>query len=409
MQSFSELSISPSMKERLLTGRFTTPTPVQAAAIPQALEGKDVIATAQTGTGKTLAFLIPVIEKLSQHKTAGIAALVLVPTRELAMQVVAQYDALREKHAKSAGLVVGGLPEGRQLDAIRKGARVVVATPGRLEDYLDRKLVSLSGVKTLVLDEADRMLDMGFLPAIRRIVGNLPKDRQTLCFSATMEAGVSQLVRDYTKNPVRLTFGSTLKPSENVRLQAFEVTADGKPEMLSKLLDKESGRCLIFSRTKRGTERIAKNLNRQGVNAAMIHGDRSQSQRTAALTGFQRGQYRVLVATDVAARGIHVQDIAHVINYDLPDVAENFIHRVGRTGRAGESGVASTLFVREQRTELFQLERALGIRMERVTAHGSRAEKKESVRTKAHEHVTESSRSTLIRLPGEILQAQMEK
>ncbi|HYA62465.1 MAG TPA: DEAD/DEAH box helicase [Candidatus Sulfotelmatobacter sp.] len=384
-----------------------TPTPVQAAAIPQALAGADVIATAQTGTGKTLAFLIPVIEKLAQQKTAGIAALVLVPTRELAMQVVAQHDALQCKQMQPAALVVGGLPEGRQLDALRKGARLVVATPGRLEDYLDRRLVSLSGVKTLVLDEADRMLDMGFLPAIRRIVGNLPKERQTLCFSATIEGAVTQLVRDYTRNPVRLTFGSTLKPSENVRLQAFEVADGGKPEMLYKLLDRESGRCLIFSRTKRGTERIAKSLNRQGINAAMIHGDRSQSQRTAALTGFQRGHYRVLVATDVAARGIHVQNIAHVINYDLPELAENFIHRVGRTGRAGERGVASTLFVREQRTELFQLERTLGIRMEREPAHSEGFENRENGRG-GRERTSATPRCTLIRLPGEFLQAQME-
>ena len=354
MQSFSELSISPSLKERLTAAQFSTPTPVQAEAIPQALEGKDVIATAQTGTGKTLAFLIPVMERLGAQKAAGIAALVLVPTRELAMQVAAQYDALRSKQMQPAALVVGGLPEGRQLDAIRRGARLVVATPGRLEDYMDRKLVSLAAVKTLVLDEADRMLDMGFLPAIRRIVSVVPKERQTLCFSATMDGAIAQLVRDYTRNPVRLSFGSTLKPSENVRLQAFEVVDGEKPEILYRLLNEETGRCLIFSRTKRGTERIAKSLNRQGIEAAMIHGDRSQSQRTAALNGFQRGHYRVLVATDVAARGIHVQNIAHVINYDLPEVAENFIHRVGRTGRAGERGVASTLFVREQRTELKQ-------------------------------------------------------
>jgi ATP-dependent RNA helicase RhlE len=407
MQTFSELSVSPSLKERLNASQFVTLTPVQAAAIPQALSGADVIATAQTGTGKTLAFLIPVIEKLSHHKTAGIAALVLVPTRELAMQVVAQYEALRCKDSRPAALVVGGLPEGRQLDAIRKGAKLVVATPGRLQDYLDRRLINLGSAQTLVLDEADRMLDMGFLPAIRRIVGNLPKERQTLCFSATMEAAVTKLVKDYTRNSVRLTFGSTLKPSDNVRLQAFEVPDhDGKPDMLFDLLKAESGRCLIFSRTKRGTERIAKTLNRQGVNAAMIHGDRSQSQRTAALSGFQRGQYRVLVATDVAARGIHVQDIAHVINYDLPDVAENFIHRIGRTGRAGGRGVASTFFLREQRTELFQLERTLGIRMERVTAPAHRSERKENPR-ELSDRMPRTSRSTLIRLPGEFLQAQM--
>jgi ATP-dependent RNA helicase RhlE len=407
MQTFSEFSISPALKERLKASRFVTPTPVQAAAIPQALAGADLIATAQTGTGKTLAFLIPMIEKMSQNPASRIAALVLVPTRELAMQVVAQYDALRSKDSRPAALVVGGLPEGRQLDAIRKGASLVVATPGRLEDYLDRRLVALGNVTTLVLDEADRMLDMGFLPAIRRIVGNLPKERQTLCFSATMEGAVTQLVKDYTKNPVRLRLGSTLKPAENVRLQAFEVSEGGKPEMLFNLLNTQKGRCLIFSRTKRGTERIAKNLNRQGINAAMIHGDRSQSQRTSALTGFQRGQYRILVATDVAARGIHVPDIAHVINYDLPEVPENFIHRVGRTGRAGEHGVASTLFVREQRTELFELERTLGIRMERVPGHQERAHRREGVRADRQPALL-PSRSTLIRLPGEFLQAQSE-
>ena len=406
MQRFSELSISPSLKEQLTAARFSTPTPVQAAAIPQALEGKDVIATAQTGTGKTLAFLIPLLEKLSVEKAAGIAALVLVPTRELAMQVVAQYDALRSKQTQPAALVVGGLPEGRQLDAIRRGARLVVATPGRLQDYMDRKLVSLTGVKTLVLDEADRMLDMGFLPAIRRIVAVVPTERQTLCFSATMDGAITQLVRDYTRNPVRLSFGSTLKPSENVRLQAFEVADGEKPDVLYGLLSNETGRCLIFSRTKRGTERIAKSLNRQGINAAMIHGDRSQSQRTAALTGFQRGQYRVLVATDVAARGIHVQDIAHVINYDLPEVAENFIHRVGRTGRAGERGLASTLFVREQRTELFQLERTLGIRMDRVSTNGF--EKIAHTHRPGMERLQATPGPRMVGLPGEFLQAQME-
>jgi len=411
--NFSELSISTSLKQRLQAGKFLVPTPVQAAAIPQALTGKDLIATAQTGTGKTLAFLIPVMEKLPRQNTKSILALVLVPTRELAMQVVEQFNALKDKHAAPAALVVGGLPEGRQLDAIRSGAQVVVATPGRLQDYLDRRLISLGEVTTLVLDEADRMLDMGFLPAIRRIASVLPKERQTLCFSATMEGAMAQLVRDYTRNPVRLSFGSTSKPSENVRLQAFEVTENDKAETLYQLVAKESGRCLVFCRTKRGTERIAKSLTRQGIKAAMIHGDRSQSQRTSALTGFQRGQYKVLVATDVAARGIHVQEIAHVINYDLPEIMENFIHRVGRTGRAGERGVASTLFDRRQRSELFQLERALGIKMERAAAKGGRVVSEtlnDSGRRRefAPSYSTASSSARMVRLPGEFLQAQME-
>jgi ATP-dependent RNA helicase RhlE len=371
MQSFSESMISAYTKERLSAAKFTTPTPVQAAAIPQALEGKDVLATAQTGTGKTLAFLIPVMERLLQGNTPGIAALVLVPTRELAMQVVDQYNLLRGKQLQPAACVVGGLSEGAQLSAIRKGARLIVATPGRLEDFLDRRLFNFKDLRILVLDEADRMLDMGFLPAIRRIAAILPKERQTMCFSATLEASVVHLVKDYMRNPVRLTFGSVLKPSENVRMQAFEVSTDRKQQLLNRLLAKETGRCLVFARTKRATDRIAKNLNRDGFSAAMIHGDRSQSQRNSALAGFQQGRYRVLVATDIASRGIHVQDIAHVINFDLPEVAENFIHRVGRTGRAGKHGVASTLFAREQRSELFQLERTLGIKMERLSAETS--------------------------------------
>jgi ATP-dependent RNA helicase RhlE len=419
MQSFTELPISAYMKERLANARFSIPTPVQAAAIPHALEGKDVLATAQTGTGKTLAFLIPVIEQLLKSKTPGIAALALVPTRELAMQVVAVFNTLRGSQLVPAALVVGGLAEGAQLNAIRKGARFVVATPGRLEDYLDRRLFNFNALRMLVLDEADRMLDMGFLPAIKRIASILPKERQTMCFSATMEASVAHLVKDYLKNPARVAFGSTLKPAENVRMQAFEVAVDRKQEMLQRLLAKETGRCLVFSRTKRGTERITKSLNRDGFSAAMIHGDRSQSQRNSALAGFQQGRFRVLVATDLASRGIHVQDIVHVINYDLPDMAENFIHRVGRTGRAGGHGVATTLFSREQRSELFQLERTLGIRIERLNADPAAAKPKNGIHmrtesapvpAKGAAPVTTlpSSRPTMIALPGEVLQVQIE-
>jgi ATP-dependent RNA helicase RhlE len=410
---FSEMLISPYMKERLAAARFTTPTPVQAAAIPQALEGKDVLATAQTGTGKTLAFLIPVIEKLLKDKTPGIAALVLVPTRELAMQVVDQYNALRGKLLLPAALVVGGLSEGAQLQAIRKGARLVVATPGRLEDYLDRRLFHFNALRILILDEADRMLDMGFLPAIKRIVSILPKERQTMCFSATMEGDMTRIVKDYLRNAVRLSFGSTSKPNENVRIQAFEVAADRKQEMLQRLLTKEKGKCLVFARTKRGTDRIAESLNRKGFSATMIHGDRSQSQRTTALTGFQQGRFRVLVATDLASRGIHVQDIAHVINYDLPEVAENFIHRVGRTGRNGGHGVASTLFVKEQRSELFQLERSLGIKMERLRADdttSSLPEKQEKLERLPVNlpRVENFQKPERFVLPGEVFQAPLE-
>ena len=405
MQSFSQLPISNSLKERLISARFSVPTPIQDAAIPHALEGKDLLATAQTGTGKTLAFLIPAIERLLQSRPQGIGALILVPTRELAMQVADQYNVLRG-NLLPAALIVGGLPERQQVNSIRRGAPLVVATPGRLEDLLEQRLLQFANLQILVLDEADRMLDMGFLPAIRRIAAALPRTRQTMCFSATLEGPMARLVKDYTTDPVRLAFGSVLRPSETVRLQAFEVSPDRKQDALRYLLARETGRCLVFSRTKRGTERIARSLNRDGINAAMIHGDRSQPQRTAALEGFHRGHYRVLVATDLASRGIHVQDIAHVINYDLPEVAENFIHRVGRTGRAGKRGVASTLFSSDQRAELFQLERTLGLRMEKPPIDDGRTEKK-VLRERASDHGC-VRKSTLIALPGEILQSQME-
>src|SRR3981189_2554619 len=405
MQIFSELPISAYVKERLSSARFSTPTPVQAAAIRHALEGKYVLATAQTGTGKTLAFLIPVLEKLLKRTSPGISALVLVPTRELAMQVVDQYNSLRGKQLSPAALVVGGLSETQQLYAIRKGPSLVVATPGRLEDFLDRRLIHFRELQILVLDEADRMLDMGFLPAIRRIASILPKERQTMCFSATMEGAMTNLVKDYTRNPVRLAFGSTSKPSENVRLQAFEVTVDGKQDALHQLLTKELGRCLVFSRTKRGTERITKNLNQQGIRAAMIHGDRSQSQRSAALAGFQQGRFRILVATDVASRGIHVQDIAHVINYDLPEVAENFIHRVGRTGRNGGHGGAVTLFNRNHGAELFQWARTLRPLMERLALGTGQHERNVPSRDRIAA-ICGAARSRMVSLPGEVLQAQ---
>ena len=366
------MPLSAGLQQKLAQFHFTTPTPVQASAIPPALEGKDVLATAQTGTGKTLAFLIPVIEHLTaQGSQRQIAALVLVPTRELAMQVHEQYEKLRERKASPAALVIGGMSEQRQIQAVRKGASVVVATPGRLEDYLRRKLVDLSKVKTLVLDESDRMLDMGFLPAIRRIVAALPRERQTMCFSATLEASVARLVNDYMKDPVRVALGSISKPADTVELQAFEVPQAEKSQVLHQLLDTEKGQTLIFARTKHGTERLAKNLVRDGFAAAMIHGDRTQSQRTGALSGFEDGKFQVLVATDVASRGIHVNNIAHVINYDLPQIPEDFIHRVGRTGRMGSAGLASTLVSGAEIGELRSIERALKLKIARKLFKGA--------------------------------------
>jgi len=317
--------------------------------------------------------------------------------RELAMQVQAQYDHLRYGRLPRTALVIGGMAERPQLEAVRKGAGIIVATPGRLEDYLKRKLIDLRHVELLVLDEADRMLDMGFLPALRRIVAALPRERQTLCFSATLEASVAGLVNDYMRNPVRVALGSTTKPAESVELQAFEVTAAGKAEALRHLLYQEKGQTLVFARTKRGTERLAKNLVRDGFSAAMIHGDRTQSQRVQALTGFDEGRYKVLVATDVASRGIHVDNVAHVINYDLPEVAEDFIHRVGRTGRAGAKGRASSLVSGAEIAELRTIERALKLKIAR------RRVDEFATAAASHRPVQNTLLSrTLSRMPGEV-------
>jgi ATP-dependent RNA helicase RhlE len=368
MTKFSELPLSSALQQRLAAAQFTTLTPIQERAIPTALEGRDVIGTAQTGTGKTLAFLIPLIELLQQEPAPHTVALVLLPTRELAMQVHEQYEQLRTSKMHKAALIIGGVSEKAQIQSLRAGSQLVIATPGRLQDLMDRKYADLRNVKLLVLDEADRMLDMGFLPAIRRILSCLPERRQTLCFSATMEQSIAGLVNEYLCNPVRVALGSVLKPAESVELRAYELRPGEKLDCLRQLLYAEKGQTLIFTRTKRGAERLAKELVRDGFAAAMIHGDRSQSQRNGALSGFQEGRFQLLVATDIAARGLHVDDVAHVINYDVPKMAEDFIHRVGRTGRAGLQGRATTLAAGAEALELRQIERTLKLKIERLQA-----------------------------------------
>ena len=349
---------------RLDANKFEIPTPVQAGCIPPALEGRDVLATAQTGTGKTLGFLIPIVEMLLRTKDMNAAqALILLPTRELAMQVEQAFLAIRTSSQQTVALVVGGMTERSQLDAIRRGARLIVATPGRLEDFMKRKLVRLDQVKILVLDEVDRMLDMGFQPAIARIATMLPAQRQTLCYSATLEGAVKEVARKYLNTPARIEIGSVLKPAENVELRTFEVEPDKKQELLEHLLGSETGSFLVFVRTKHGADRVARRLVRSGHSATQIHGDRSQAQRNQALRSFSEGHHRVLVATDVAARGIDVANVAHVINFDMPKVAEDFVHRVGRTGRASAHGVASTFAGPSERADLRKIERTLAIHM----------------------------------------------
>jgi ATP-dependent RNA helicase RhlE len=396
MTTFTELPLSAALQQKLAAAQFITLTPIQERAIQPALEGKDVIGTAQTGTGKTLAFLIPVIELLRREPAAQAGALVLLPTRELAMQVHEQYEQLRAKSMPKAALVIGGVSEKAQIQGLRAGSSLIIATPGRLQDLTDRRFADLRHIKVLVLDEADRMLDMGFLPAIRRILAILPKTRQTLCFSATLEQSVAGLVHEYMRDPVRVALGSVLKPAESVELKAYEVRPGQKLDVLRQLLYAEKGQTLIFTRTKRGAQRLAQELARDGFTATMIHGDRSQSQRNGALSGFQEGRFQVLVATDIASRGLHCDDVAHVINYDLPKMAEDFIHRVGRTGRAGLTGRATTLAAGVEIVELRNIERTLKLRIERMQMDPSGFEQ-----PKRFVQNTLASR-TLTALPGEV-------
>jgi len=369
--TFSDFDISESLKARLAAAGYVHPTPVQAGAIPPAIEGDDILATASTGTGKTLSFLIPMIERLEEISVAStrgaktpVLALILLPTRELAMQVLDQFHKICPTTKQDAVLVCGGLSENTQIEQISRGPRLIVATPGRLEDFLRRKAVNLRDIDMLVLDEVDRMLDMGFLPAIKRIVGSVPKDRQTMCYSATLDANIREIVKDYVQTPVRIEIGTTSKPSDRVELRVYTVMQDQKLAQLDKMLNEEEGTYLVFSRTKHGADRIGRKLEKAGHSVEIIHGDRSQSQRSAALKSFATGRSRVLVATDVAARGIDISNIAHVVNYDLPNGSDDFVHRIGRTGRAGAKGVATTFVTPLEKSDARKLERELKIKFE---------------------------------------------
>ena len=364
MKTFSELPLSALLKSNLAKHGFVEPTPVQAAAIKPALDGRDLVATAQTGTGKTLAFVLPTIDRLAnQAAPPGIRAVILAPTRELAIQTYETFAMMAKGSDIHAAIAVGGLNEQTQLQTIRKGAQVLIATPGRMFDFVGRKLLNLRNVQILILDEADRMLDMGFLPTIEKLIAAMPANRQTLLFSATIESSVKGLIEKHVRNAVRVSVGSTTKPIDKVELHVYEVEQDRKLGLLASMLREEEGSFLVFARTKHGADRLAKKLAREGLKAAVIHGDRTQNQRNQALRGFQERSYRILVATDVAARGIHVEGIAHVVNYDLPQVPEDFIHRVGRTGRAGASGTASTFATRTERQEVVRIERTINTKL----------------------------------------------
>ena len=367
MKSFSDFPLSALLKSNLSKHGFAQPTPIQELAIEPALAGRDLVATAQTGTGKTLAFVLPIIHHISAEASQpGIRAVILSPTRELTIQIHETFAKMAAGTGVRAAVAVGGLSERVQLQAIRKGAQVLIATPGRMFDFLGRRLINLGHVRTLVLDEADRMLDMGFLPTVTKIMAAMPSDRQTLLFSATIQSSVKHLVATQVRDAVRVDAGATSQPVSKIELYLYEVEQDCKLGLLGAMLRKEEGSFLVFARTKHGADKLSKKLARDGVKTAVIHGNRSQSQRAQALRGFQDGDYRVLVATDVASRGIHVEGISHVVNYDLPQVPEDFIHRVGRTGRAGAAGIASTFATRSERAQIANIERKLSAKLKRA-------------------------------------------
>jgi ATP-dependent RNA helicase RhlE len=346
---------------------FTEPTPIQKEAIPVILDGGDVIGTAETGTGKTAAFMLPILHKLNTgKKQIGTKVLVLAPTRELANQIDA---ACREFAPKgiTCTAIIGGAGYRSQTDALRRGANIIIATPGRLIDFMEQGMIDFSKLTTLVLDEADRMLDMGFLPAIKRIVKAVPEKRQTLFFSATMAPEVERIARQIVVDPTFIEISPRGKAAVTIHQTAYPVAQQSKMPLLLDLLEKEDWeRVLVFTRTKRGADRLAHVLEKRDHKSNRIHGDRSQSQREAALRSFKSGKTRVLVATDVAARGIDIDSVSHVINYDVPEAPEDYVHRIGRTGRAGNKGRAITLFTTAEEHSMRAIEKLTGQQVERV-------------------------------------------
>lgn len=368
--SFKDLGLQPSLTDRCESLGYSEPTPIQEQAIPLVLNGKNVIATAATGTGKTAAFLLPILQNLAISQEKGSTVLILSPTRELANQTDAFCRQIAPKSIRCAS-IIGGAGYRSQIDAIRRGANIIVATPGRLMDFMEQGMLNLSKINTLVLDEADRMLDMGFLPAIKRISKAIPSDRQTLFFSATLSREIEQIALSLMDDPHYVEVSERGKAAVTIEQMAYPVGQQFKMPLLLELLEKEDfDRVLIFTRTKRGADRLAHVLEKRSLKSNRIHGDRSQSQREAALRGFKSGKTRVLVATDVAARGIDIDSISHVINYDVPTVPEDYVHRIGRTGRAGNKGRAITLCTTAEEHSMRAIERLTGQLVERTLLPG---------------------------------------
>jgi ATP-dependent RNA helicase RhlE len=354
--TFYGLGIAPKIMEFLDRMKFTVPTPIQLKAIPIAIEGKDLIGVAQTGTGKTLAFGIPMVQRLAQLPGRG---LVLVPTRELALQVEETINKIGHSFGMKTAVIIGGASMHLQMQALRKNPRVIIATPGRLLDHLGQSTLRLDDVQILVLDEADRMLDMGFAPQIDRIMRYLPRERQTMLFSATIPEKIVRIAATNMQLPVSVEIAPSGTTAEHIKQELYIIRKEEKSQLLGKLLDQYRGTVLLFSRTKRGAFRITRGLRSMGYSAAEIHSDRSLAQRREALEGFKTGKYRILVATDIAARGIDVKGIELVVNYDLPDDAENYIHRIGRTARAGHEGIAISFATPDQRGEVRNIEKLM--------------------------------------------------
>ena len=358
--SFHALGLSEALLRDLSGAGFVSPTPIQERAIPPALAGRDIIGCAQTGTGKTAAFVIPIIERLAVFPKGLPQALILAPTRELASQTLATIEKLGRSRHISATVIVGGADMQAQVRGLRQRPDVLVATPGRLLDHMWNGTIILSSIKMLVLDEADRMLDMGFAPQINQILDALPEQRQTLLFSATLPADLARLIQANVNNPVRVMVAPSATTAEGVT-QAVHYTSHGdKPDLLLSLLGADHATALIFTRTKHRADRLGRLLGRAGHRVAVLHGDRSLSQRRAALEGFRRGAFRVLVATDIAARGIDVANIGHVINFDLPNCPEDYVHRIGRTARMKTTGRATSFVTGEDQHQLRDIERLLG-------------------------------------------------
>src|SRR5689334_13125732 len=371
--NFSQFEFPTAQVRALDSIGYHTPTPIQQQAIPVVLSGRDLIGCAETGTGKTAAFLLPIIKKISESSRRGIRALVLAPTRELALQIEKNYSELNHVKANRCAIAIGGTNIRSQMKALRSDVAVLIATPGRLLDLTTRGVVNLSTVEILVLDEADRMLDMGFLPAIRRVLAMLPTKRQTLLFSATMSSSIEQLARATMSEPKLIEVSRRGRAATMVEQIAYQVAPENKTAFLLELLEKESQRferVLVFTRTRRGAERLSHVLQARDHTVQRIHADRTQPQREAALRAFSDGRARVLVATDIAARGLDVEAISHVINYDIPAAPEDYVHRVGRTGRAGNEGKAITMVAPVDELSMRAIERLTGQAVKRVVANG---------------------------------------